>query len=88
MLPRGAVAAIKAAGLRVPESASPAERELADLALRRIVDVMDERVNPFGAFSVLTAARGLREEICGPVPKKLEHAGPGGGAIVFKIEED
>lgn len=73
VLPQGAVLAIKAAGLRVPQTATPAERELADRALSRIADVMEERVHSFGAFSVLTAARGLREEICGKVADKHEH---------------
>lgn len=75
VLPRGAVAAIKAAGLRVPADATPAQKDLADRCLERIADVMEERVNPFGAFSVLTAARGLREEICGKVAEKHEHSG-------------
>jgi hypothetical protein len=83
VLPHGAVAAIKAAGLRVPKDATPAERELADRALVRIADVMEERVSSFGAFSVLTAARGLREEICGKVADKHEH---GGSIEVTRIE--
>lgn len=71
-LPLGAVKAIKVAGLRVPESATPQERQLADRALERIVDVMEERVFAFGgqAHAVLTAARGIREEICGKVADK------------------
>jgi len=72
VLPRGAVAAIKAAGLRIPETASEAERELANRALERIADVMEETVAPFREFAVLTAARAIREEVCGPIPKKIE----------------
>lgn len=73
MLPQGAVKAIKVANMRVPESASPEERALADRALQRIIDVMEEDVVSFSAFSVLTAARGIREEICGKVADKHEH---------------
>lgn len=69
-LPLGAVAAIKAANLRVPDSATPAERELAALALIRTVDVMMERVSSFSMHGVLTAARSLREEVCGKVAEK------------------
>lgn len=65
---------MKAAGLRVPPTASEAERELADRALVRIADVMEEKVGSFQAFSVLTAARGLREEICGKVAGKVDVA--------------
>lgn len=73
--------AIKAAGLRVPEDASPEARRLADRALERIVEVMDEQVSPFMANPVLTAARLVREEVCGAVPKKLEATGKDGGPI-------
>jgi hypothetical protein len=71
-LPLGAVAAIKAGNLRVPDSATPAERELAALALVRTVDVMMERVSSFSMHGVLTASRTIREEICGKVAEKHE----------------
>ena len=71
-LPLGAVAAIKAGNLRVPDTATPAERELAALALVRTVDVMMERVSSFSMHGVLTASRLLREEICGKVAEKHE----------------
>lgn len=74
-LPQGSVKAIKAANLRVPKDASPAEREAANHALERIVDVMDERVSSFQAFAVLQAARIVREDICGKVAEKHEHSG-------------
>jgi hypothetical protein len=48
---------------------------LADRALQRIVDVMNENVSSFHAHSVLTAARGIREEVCGKITDKLEHSG-------------
>ena len=34
---------------------------------------MEEEVGSFAAFSVLTAARTLREEICGKVAEKHDH---------------
>ena len=72
VLPIGAVAAIKAGNLRVPDTATPAERELAALALGRTVDVMMERVSSFSMHGVLTASRLIREEICGKVAEKHE----------------
>lgn len=74
-LPQGFVKAVKVAKLRVPEDASPELADLADACQERIIDVMLEKVSPFSAFSVLTAARSLREEICGKVAEKHEHSG-------------
>lgn len=85
VLPQGTVAAIRAAKLRVPEEASEEERELAGHALTRIIDVMDERVSSFNAHGVLTAARHLREEICGPIPKKHELTGKDGAPLVVEV---
>lgn len=73
VLLQGAVKAIKVANMRVPETASPGERALADRALQRIIDVMEEEVSSFNAYSVLTSARLLREEVCGKVADKHEH---------------
>lgn len=72
-LPKGAVKAIKAAGLRVPYGASAAQRDLADRAQQRIIDVMEGKVGRHSQ-PVLNAARVLREEICGPVKQKIEHS--------------
>ncbi len=72
-LPRGVVAAIKAARLRVPEDASPEIAQLAGRALERIVDVMEDECGQ-GALAVLSAARVIREEICGPAKQKVEHS--------------
>lgn len=70
----GEVAAVKAAGLRVPESASEAERALADRCQERLIDVMEGKVFHKLAPSVLGAARHLREEICGPMKQRVEHS--------------
>lgn len=84
ILPAGAVAAIKACGLRVPKDATPAERELADRALQRVADVMEEQVSSFQSFAVLTAARTIREEVCGPVVKKVDVS----GSITVTVDRD
>lgn len=69
----GEVAAVKAAGLRVPESATPAQRDLADRALQRIAAVMEEKVGAFASTAVLKASTHIREEICGALKQKVEH---------------
>ena len=73
-LPLGAVAALKAAGLRVPPAASEAEKALADRALQRIADVLEEKVWHTSAGHVLKAAQTIREEVCGPVKQRVEHS--------------
>jgi hypothetical protein len=70
----GEVRAIKAAGLRIPEHATEEQRNLADRAQQRIIDVMEEGVHYLSATSVLKAATHLREEICGAVKQKVEHS--------------
>lgn len=57
---------------RVPDDVHPVAKDLADHAFVRIVDVMDERVDPEHAANVLKAAVLVRDEICGPIAKKLE----------------
>jgi hypothetical protein len=83
----GEVKAVKVAGLRVPEDASPEAKALADRTQQRIIDVMEERVNAFLARPVLQAATELRKEICGEVAKRLEHTGKDGGELVVKVVE-
>lgn len=83
-LPAGAVAAIKAARLRVPADATPEAAQLAGRALERIIDVMEDRCG-MGSFAVLGAARALREEVCGPLKQKVEHTGAEGGPLVVKV---
>lgn len=85
-LPYGAVQALKAVSLRVPEGASPAAKALADRALHRVVDVLEERVDFKLAAPVLKAATIIREEVCGPLPTKLEHSGPDGQALSINID--
>lgn len=86
VLPRGAVTAIKAAGLRVPEEADPAARALADEALGAVAAVMRDDWKVPGASAKLAAATHIREEICGPVPRKQEISGPQGTPISILID--
>jgi hypothetical protein len=69
----------------VPDGASQESVELADRAQQRIIDVMEERVGQFNASFVLKAATRLREEICGPLATKVEHAGHDGGPLQVSI---
>lgn len=73
LLGYGEIRAMKASGLRVPESATEKERALADRALERIIHVMEEKVKPFAMSGVLKSATTIREEICGPMKQKVEH---------------
>lgn len=77
--------AVKAAGLRIPADATPEARALADRCQQRIIDVMEERVYFLQAPGVLKAASGLREEICGPVPKRHELTGKDGEALTINV---
>jgi len=57
---------------RVPKDVSPELGRLADHAFKRIVDVLDEKVSPDHSSEVLKAAVLIRDEICGPITKKVE----------------
>ncbi len=58
--------------VRVPADAPDDHREIADEAFDTIVEVMRGRVHPFMATVRLKAASMVREEICGPVVRKIE----------------
>jgi hypothetical protein len=74
-LPLGSVAAIKAMRHRVPEAISPQLGELADEAFNTVVNVMRraDSESSRGDTVKLSAARIVRDEICGPMPKTVEH---------------
>lgn len=63
------------ARFRVPAGTPEAVADLADRALLRAVDVMEERVDPRAAKGVLQAAFGIREDVCGPVPRDINLKG-------------
>lgn len=65
---------MKAAGLRVPESATPEQRELADECLNTMTLVMRGHADFKQAPYRLKAATALREEICGPLKQRVEHS--------------
>lgn len=83
----GEVKALKVANLRVPESATDDEAQLAGIALSRMVDVMLGNEDFRQAPSVLKAATAIREEICKPVAQKIEHTGADGGQLVVEIHK-
>lgn len=83
----GEVSAIRVAGMRVPKTASGDELELADAAQQRIIDVMMGRVHYSAATPILSSAKHIREEICGPIKQKIEHTGEDGGALNIVIKK-
>ena len=78
--------AILAMRLRVPKDAAPEVAELADEAFETMVSLMRGSQHRYQGFQ-LAAARAIREEICGPVPTKLEHGGPNGEPLTIEIRE-
>lgn len=64
--------ALRGLRYRVNPDLHPALGDLADSALIRMVDVMNEMVDPIHAGNVLKAASMIRDEICGPIAKKVE----------------
>lgn len=88
MLGYGEVKALDVAGLRVPDDASEGAKTLAAMGLGRIMDVMLERVSSFQAGSVLKAATRVREEVCGPLVQKVQHAGANGESLVVEIRKE
>lgn len=85
-LPLGAVNAVKAAKLRIPEGTPPEDVELAEEAKQRIIDVMRERVDFKAAPHVLKASTRLRDEVCGPIVHKTEVTGKDGGPVRLVID--
>lgn len=81
----GEVRAIKAAGLRVPEGAHPEARDLADEALGVIIKAMRGEISFVESGIRQKAAVRIREEVCGPLAQKHEHAGHDGGPLQVSI---
>jgi hypothetical protein len=46
---------------------------------------MEEKVGSFASTAVLRASTHIREEICGPVAQKVQHAGADGGTLTVKV---
>jgi hypothetical protein len=84
-LPHGAVEALQSLRHRVPETLPEGLKGVADEAFQRVVDVMRGDVLPESSHSILAAAKHVREELCGPIAKKLEHSGPNGTALSVSI---
>lgn len=88
MLGYGEVKALDVANLRVPDDASEGAKTLAAMGLGRILDVMLERTSSWQAGHVLKAATRVREEVCGPLVQKVQHAGANGEALVVEIRKE
>lgn len=85
VLEYGAVSALKSLRHRVPEGIAPELADIAGEAFQRMVAVMRGEVSGSDAFPVLTAAKAIREDVCGPIKQKLEVGGPDGGALQVSI---
>lgn len=80
---RGAISGLEARavrvlaprGVRIPKELAPEYHDLANRALQRIVDVMEEEVHSKRAKGVLSAAIEIREELCGPKVQKISIEG-------------
>lgn len=70
----GEVKAVKSLRWRVPEAAPEPVKDLADLALETIAQVMRGEVSYLNAAPRLKAATTVRAEVCGPPAQKVEHA--------------
>lgn len=77
---------MKAAGLRVPATATQDARDLADEALHVITKVMRGEVFALDAAPRMKAAAYLRTEICGAPDQTVKLAGEDGGAPKVLIE--
>lgn len=83
VLPRGVVSILR---LRVPPDATPEAAALADEALTAVADVMRKDWVTKGSAAKLAAAQHIREEVCGPVPKRTEISGPQGAPLTITID--
>lgn len=80
-LPEGYVSALKSLRWNVPEDAPEEIADLAGETLAVMVALMRDEV----PGHLLQPAVSLRRELTGPPIQRVEHAGPGGGAINIEI---
>jgi len=73
-IPRGSAEALKTlkGGHRIPEDVGGKAREAAERAFDRMIEVMEEKVDCRAAPHVLKAATAIREEVCGPIVRKIQ----------------
>lgn len=81
MLADGVKAAIRSLRHRVPADASEEAKAMADEALATFVEIMRDGAQP-GSRERLSAAKALRDEVCGAVPTKVDVAGKIAATIV------
>jgi hypothetical protein len=72
LLPYGAIPAIKSLNMRQPKDLTEGQRTLLQASEDAIVKVMKGQVHGSVAGPVLKAAVTVREEIIGPIAKKME----------------
>jgi hypothetical protein len=72
VLPTGAVKAIKALNMREPPNATESQKAILKETEDAVLKVMRGRVHGSIAMPVLKAATTVREEICGPIVKKID----------------
>lgn len=85
LLEYGETSAIRAMKLRVPAAATDEQAELAGESLETLIKVMRGEIKGADAPTRRNAAKDVREEICGPVAKQVNLAGPDGGALQVSI---
>ena len=67
-----ALAALRVAKTRVPDSATPAQGEAADVCLVQLMRVVECKIPHRMAAHVVAAAKQVRAEICGPLVQKVD----------------
>lgn len=84
-MPKGAVEALKALNHRVPKDAHPELAAIANTALLKLVDVMNEKIHFSAAHGVLKAAAMVRHEVCGPLAERQELTGKDGESLNIRV---
>lgn len=74
-LPLGTVKALRAMKMRVPQTATPEEAEIAGWAFERMCQATAGLVHSRRAPTVLKGAIAIREEVCGPLVKETRISG-------------
>lgn len=72
LLPMGAIAAVRSLNMRAPADLTDGQRDLLEQSEAAIIKVMKGQVHGSVAGPVLKAAVTVREEVIGPIVKKLD----------------
>ena len=88
-VPKGFKKASKIARFRAPEGTPEDVANIADKAFRRILRIMNGKIDYQSAGPQLKAACVVREEICGSIKQTIEHQGKNGGPVeIFLTDEE